>query len=184
MSRTGFIFCRTFGTSKQAKAVAGVGGRGRLQYIHPKAIKVWRIHGMISAAISFVLFLVLMLLGLFLFRWLLYLAAGFLVIGLVDFLIFVSVIPILRWRFFRYRINETHVVIRDGIWFVKHTVIPMARIQFVEAEQGPLLRAYRLAKLKISTATSTHHIPALSIGQAQKLRDRLAAFIQASDVDV
>ncbi|GGE33930.1 membrane protein [Pullulanibacillus camelliae] len=155
-----------------------------MRYIHPKAIKVWRIHGMIWTFICLIAAVALFICGRLVYHWFYYGGGVMLLLAIGSGILSIWLIPVLRWRFFRYRISETQVMIREGIWMVKQTVIPIARIQYVDTHQGPLLRRYRLSSLKVSTAATTHHIPALGHRQAISLRNYLADLAQVSDVDV
>lgn len=52
-------------------------------------------------------------------------------------------------------------------------MIPIARVQHVDTEQGPILRCYGLATVTISTAAGPHDIPALPFEKANEVRDKI-----------
>ncbi len=93
----------------------------------------------------------------------------------------VTILPRLRWERWRYQVSGEEVYLQRGIWFVKRTLIPIARIQHVDTAQGILMRRYGLAAVEISTAAGTHEIPALAEEAADALRDRIAALARVSD---
>jgi uncharacterized protein len=67
---------------------------------------------------------------------------------------------------------------------VKRTLVPMVRVQHVDTVQGPLLRKYGLATITISTAATTHEIPALDMFEADNLRSSISALARVAEDDV
>ena len=45
----------------------------------------------------------------------------------------------------------------------------MVRVQHVDTEQGPILKKYDLATITISSAATTHTIPALITAEADRI---------------
>jgi uncharacterized protein len=62
-----------------------------------------------------------------------------------------------------------------GVWFRRLTAVPYGRMQVVEVEAGPLERAYKLATVRLVTASASTDatIPGLPPEEAARLRDRL-----------
>ncbi len=62
-----------------------------------------------------------------------------------------------------------------GLWFKRLTAVPYGRMQVVEVEAGPLDRAFKLATIKLVTASASTDatIPGLLPEEAARLRDRL-----------
>lgn len=62
-----------------------------------------------------------------------------------------------------------------GVWFKRLTAVPYGRMQVVEVEAGPLERAFKLATVKLVTASASTDatIPGLPPDEAARLRDRL-----------
>lgn len=145
-----------------------------------KALPVWRIQGLIESV-----FVALIpggysaLVFFFSFpKWILWILIGCYVI---YFILVVFVIPPIRWRRWRYNVTDNEIDLMHGVFIVKRTVIPMARVQHVDTEQGPLLRKYKLAVVSISTAATVHRIPSLTIEVADELRDRIAELAAIAD---
>ncbi|ARK30371.1 PH domain-containing protein [Halalkalibacter krulwichiae] len=86
----------------------------------------------------------------------------------------VLVLPPIKWRRWHYDVYSNEIDLKRGVFIVKRTLIPMARVQHVDTEQGPLARKYNLATVSISTAATVHHIPSLTMEVADELRDRIA----------
>jgi uncharacterized protein len=98
--------------------------------------------------------------------------------------IFIWLLPSIRWRRWRYEVFEQEIYIQHGIFIVTQTIVPMIRVQHVDTEQGPVLKGFKLATVSISTATTTHRIPALLLEEALELRDRIGTLARVEEDDV
>lgn len=146
-----------------------------------RIMPVWKISGLLRAfvlgAVGYAL-AAIMVRGFDWTPWLAWLPlAAAVVYGGLE----VTILPRLRWERWRYQVSGEEVYLQRGIWFVKRTLIPIARIQHVDTAQGILMRRYGLAAVEISTAAGTHEIPALAEEAADALRDRIAALARVSD---
>ncbi|MFT3661608.1 MAG: PH domain-containing protein [Gordonia sp. (in: high G+C Gram-positive bacteria)] len=76
----------------------------------------------------------------------------------------------------RYAELGDDLVVARGILWRGVTVVPYGRIQFVDLEEGPFLRLFGLATLKLHTASATSdaQIHGLTRDDAQALRARLS----------
>lgn len=73
-----------------------------------------------------------------------------------------------------YALREKDLSYRNGWLFRKQTTVPFNRIQHSEISQGPLGRAFKLARLKIYTAggaSSDLSIPGMDPAEAASIRD-------------
>jgi membrane protein YdbS with pleckstrin-like domain len=93
-----------------------------------------------------------------------------------------AVAPALRYRAWRFAIREDEIDIRHGVFVMRRTIVPMARVQHVDTERSFLGQALDLATLKIHTAAGTHEIPGLHVGTADVLRTRIATHARVPDV--
>lgn len=93
-------------------------------------------------------------------------------------------IPEIRWQRWYYQVDEHEVDLQSGIIIVKRTLVPIKRVQHVDTRQGPILRSYGLADVTISTAATTHRIPALDEETADKVRDQISKFARLAKEDV
>jgi len=64
-----------------------------------------------------------------------------------------------------------------------HQIVPMAKVQSVTTNQGPLLRKYGLYSVSIGTMGSSHTIPALPEEVALELRNQIASYARINEVD-
>ncbi len=149
--------------------------------IDERALSVWRLTGLI---ISILILLISITATILLFSWLgiqWWLAVLPIVLGLSFGILLTLLIPKVRYRRWRYQVSEGYVDFQHGILIIKRTLIPMARVQYVDTVQGPLLRRYGLASITISTAGGSHEIPALAGEVADDLRDHIAQLAQVAD---
>lgn len=98
------------------------------------------------------------------------------------FLIFVF--PKVRWNRWRYDVNEQGVDMHRGIIILKRTIVPVNRIQHVDTKQGPIYRKFGLSSISISTAATTHEIPALDDETAAHLRAMISELVRKVKEDV
>ncbi|AFG36259.1 PH domain-containing protein [Spirochaeta africana] len=93
-------------------------------------------------------------------------------------------VPQVRWRIWRYRIDPDRIQLRRGLLIRTHASIPAARVQHADTSQGPLLRLFGLARVQIFTAGSTHEIPVLPEAAATDLCEQIVAIANRSGDDV
>lgn len=68
------------------------------------------------------------------------------------------------------------MIVARGRWWRSVTVVPYGRIQFIDLDEGPLLRMFGLATLKLNTASASSDaaIAGLPREDARALRERLS----------
>ena len=147
------------------------------------AIKAWRITAILYEAIAWVIAIVGLILH-FVVDFPLWIVLILIAASIVSTYFSVFLFPKLRWKRWRYEVFEQEIYIQHGILVVSRTLIPMIRVQHVETEQGPILKKFDLASVSISTAATTHQIPALSNEVASDLRDKISALARVDEDDV
>lgn len=82
-----------------------------------------------------------------------------------------------RVRAIGYQLREDDLLYRRGILFQRFVAVPYGRMQLVDINRGPLLRALGLSELKFVTAAASTGvtIPGLPEPIAVELRDHLVA---------
>jgi uncharacterized protein len=93
----------------------------------------------------------------------------------------IGLVPELRWARWRYEVRDEEIDLRHGTVRITRTLVPMLRVQHVDTTQGPLDQALGLATVVVHTAAGTTTIPALTEGDAGRLRDRIAALARTAD---
>lgn len=92
------------------------------------------------------------------------------------------VVPLLRYRTWRYAVREEEIDLRHGVWVVRRTIVPMERVQHVDTARTPLGQLFGISTLTIHTAAGRHQIPGLDAGTADRLRTEIARYAREPDV--
>ncbi len=154
--------------------------------IHEDSIKAWKLSGLIFGSFIYVvpgllyLFYSLSIEG----------SVSFLLPGLVAPVAFILhmliafVFPKIRWKRWRYEVSEKGIDLQRGIIVTKRTVVPINRVQHVDTKQGPIYRKYGLSSISLSTAATTHEIPALDDETANSLRTLISELVRKVKEDV
>ncbi|SDH42897.1 PH domain-containing protein [Alteribacillus bidgolensis] len=150
--------------------------------ISKKALSVWHLKGVISTGL-----LLIIPAALFFFSYRLQFPlfyvwiSGILVAGYGLWNI--VVLPKIRWSMWRYEVYDKEIELLRGVFIIRHTLIPMTRVQHVDTEQGPIYKKYGLTAVTISTAAGVHEIPALSEAVGSRLRDKIAYLAGTEESD-
>ncbi|MFF5173866.1 PH domain-containing protein [Micromonospora sp. NPDC000089] len=80
-------------------------------------------------------------------------------------------------RAWGYAERDNDLLVRHGLLVRRLSIVPYARMQFVDVSAGPLERAFDLATVQLHTAAaaSDARVPGLRPAEAARLRDRLTA---------
>lgn len=151
--------------------------------ISEKALPVWRWSGLLHSLVVIILAAAAIVMT-FIFEWPLWIAAAAVLIAALYTYVSAFLLPVIRWKRWRYEVREQEIELQRGVFFVKRTLVPMVRVQHVDTVQGPLLRKYGLATITISTAATVHEIPALDMYEADELRNSISALARVAEDDV
>ncbi|WP_240377056.1 PH domain-containing protein [Bacillus piscicola] len=155
------------------------------QRISPDAVKVWRMSSLIEDFIAYVV------LGALLFlhhsynwvEWVGLILYILIILGVIHSIYEIFIRPIYQQRTWRYDIDERHIQLKHGAIKKTHLIVPMTKVQYVNTNQGPLLRRYGLATIKVGTMASSHDIPAIPVKEAEELRTRIAFLAEITETD-
>ena len=106
------------------------------------------------------------------------------VLWIVMLVVWLVVLPPIRYARWRYEITPEYLDIAKGIFWRKRYIIPFIRVQNTDTRQGPIMRAFGLASVTVSTAAHEHEIPGLDASIAEDLRDRAAELARIAREDV
>ncbi|MGR3766573.1 PH domain-containing protein [Rossellomorea sp. NS-SX7] len=151
--------------------------------ISPKALKVWRLHGVMQAVVLALVVACVIVLSM-IFDWPVWIMASAIGVLLLFIYIMIFFLPTIRWKRWRYEVREQEIELQRGFIFVKRTLVPMVRVQHVDTVQGPILKRYDLSTITISTAATVHEIPALDTGEADELRHSISLLARVAEDDV
>ncbi|MCL2807467.1 MAG: PH domain-containing protein [Coriobacteriia bacterium] len=154
--------------------------------LSPKIKRVWRLNDAIWLTFSFLAcaFVFAMIYASSGEAWGLVVLLALLAFYAVGMIVFLVVIPPIRHIRWRYELNDDFLDIARGIVWKKRFIIPFIRVQNTDTQQGPILRAFGLASVTVSTAAGNHSIPGLDFATAEQLRDRAAELARIAQEDV
>jgi uncharacterized protein len=101
--------------------------------------------------------------------------------ALVGGLVAMAVLPTLRARRWRWRLDDEELDLRHGAFTEIRTIIPVARIQHVDVRRTIWSQIAGTAAVAVHTAAGKTEIPILTEADAIAIRDRLAGLIQTPD---
>jgi membrane protein YdbS with pleckstrin-like domain len=95
----------------------------------------------------------------------------------VLFAIWRAMITVRAVRAWGYAERDNDLLVRHGLFVRRLSIVPYARMQYVDVTAGPLERAFHLATVQLHTAAaaSDARVPGLPPEEAARLRDRLTA---------
>jgi len=148
-----------------------------LRPLDPRVMKAWRVAWLVRAGLAAPAAVVLLLLG----RGLVAVALAALMLA---FFAAAAFLPRASYRAWGFQLRPAGLLVRHGLLWRTVSVVPHARIQYVDTRRGPIERALGLATVVVYTAGSRGaavRIPGLDAADAEALRDRLAALGEADD---
>jgi uncharacterized protein len=97
--------------------------------------------------------------------------------AVVVYAIWRAVITVRAVRAWGYAERDQDLLVRHGLLVRRLSIVPYARMQFVDVTAGPLERAFGLATVQLHTAAAATdaRVPGLPPAEAARLRDRLTA---------
>jgi membrane protein YdbS with pleckstrin-like domain len=88
-----------------------------------------------------------------------------------------SVVTVRAVKAWGYAERDHDLLVRHGLLVRRLSIVPYARMQFVDVTAGPLERAFKLSTVQLHTAAaaSDARVPGLRPAEASRLRDRLTS---------
>ena len=148
------------------------------------AVKAWRVNGGLWSLLFWAIPVFFGVINFYDGNVPLWLILTTVLIAVIITIVLVIIVPRVRWKQWRYRIDKHEIDLHHGIWFTRQTLVPVKRVQHVDTRQGPILRQYYLADIVISTAATTHKIPALTEEIADEARSEISVFARKAKDDV
>ena len=156
--------------------------------LDPRIKSVWRINDAIGVAIAFLIccvpFLIVGAIGEEDTLWAFGVVMAEVVLAVLMLVLVLVVLPPIRYARWRYQLTPEYLDIACGIVWRKRYIIPFIRVQNTDTQQGPILRAFGLSSVTVSTAAGSHQIPGVDNATAEQLRDRAAELARLAREDV
>jgi len=100
---------------------------------------------------------------------------------LILAVLLIGVLPMKRYNSRGYHMADDRLRVVKGVMFHADTVVPFSRVQHLDVEQGPLERAFGIARLILHTA-GTHNasvtLPGLPIDDAKAMREDIRQHVK------
>lgn len=156
------------------------------QQLNPKIKNVWRINDAIWTTVVFLVCFVpfVIVQAVNPATWCLVVLAVLAAVYAVALVVFLAVLPPVRYARWRYELSADYLDIARGIVWRKRFIVPFIRVQNTDTRQGPVMRAFGLSSVTVATAAGEHEIPGLETHVAEELRDRAAEFARLAHEDV
>jgi len=101
--------------------------------------------------------------------WVLPVLGTIAVVALVECLLLVPH----RHAHHHYAVVDGCITVVRGAVLVRTTVLPLSQVLYVDIRQGPLLRAFGLAEVKVGTVTDPHGLGPVSSAVAEQIAGAL-----------
>lgn len=88
------------------------------------------------------------------------------------------------YAFNTFSIGERDIKLHKGWLFRSSVTVPCNRVQHVDTKQGPVLRAFGLTAVVVSTAIGEHTIDALESDEAEQVVEQITARVLAAKEDL
>lgn len=149
--------------------------------VSPRAVNYWRTKSAISAVITIAVAVTVYALVPSRPWWATALLVGLVVVDVVELL----VVPQLRYRIHRWEVNDIAIHTREGWLGRESRIAPLSRVQTVDSAQGPLMRAFRLASVTVTTASAAGPITivGLDADEARELVVQLTEITATTEGD-
>jgi putative membrane protein len=111
---------------------------------------------------------------------------GRIVFGVIAFVLITLIGAIIRYWFFRYRIEDDSILIREGVLKKTQLDIKFDRIQAINTQQNIIFRQFGLVTVQLDTAGSAQqegHLPAINSSLANALKERIRSQRPAANFD-
>jgi membrane protein YdbS with pleckstrin-like domain len=152
-----------------------------MKKISPHSRKLWTIDGLITTGIFLAIAVVLNIFLDFNSLWKYVLVCSLYALALII-LINSLFMPKYKYEKFKYEMDEEKIIIKYGVFTEKNIVIPMKRVQYVDTEQGIILRKYKLINLTVHTAGGHYEIPYLESAVGNEIQLNIAKIVQERSI--
>lgn len=145
--------------------------------LHPRMRTYWLLESLLATATAAVIVViatgVTALAGASTAAWIVAVAGGLVVAALA---VSAFVTPRLDYEHYRYEVMELGLYVARGWLWRRWQIVPHARVQTVDTTAGPLLRAFGLVAVEVTTASAAGgtSIPGLPPDVAGELLEELA----------
>lgn len=146
--------------------------------------KYLRLKATILFVVTFLIFALIFLAMLYLSFYPVIVSTALGILLLIQFILFVLLKPYIYQKVTQYQVHENRIVTVEGFIFVHHKMLPLKRVQGVKIKHGIISRRYNLAKLSVTTAGTTFHLPPVKIKEALRVQKEMINLVKGEFIDV
>jgi len=153
-----------------------------MQLLDPAVKRVWMIKGLLGWGICLLIIVTIDII-LFFSNNNLFFPGFWTTVSASLCLLWILIIPRLRYRFWRYQLRDDDLYAIRGIYNRVQTIVPLRRIQHLDVEQDLIEENFNIARLVVHTAGTRSTdvvVPGLHYDEAVRLRDTVRDFIARS----
>lgn len=88
-------------------------------------------------------------------------------------LLFIIAAPAIRYKRYKYFIDDEKLIVVEGLWFISKTIAPIERVHQISIERGPVDRLYGLSKVVATTAGGNIVVRFLENNIAEEMAESL-----------
>ncbi len=140
--------------------------------VDPKAKNVMRVSSAIGSGlliVACVVAAVILVMTDTVAKFILIIPALIAVLAIVD----IIVVPEIRYRRYKYYLDDEMLVVEEGLWFITRSIAPIERIHQIEVKRGPVDRMFNMGNVIVTTAGGVVKIAFLEDAVADEIAARL-----------
>lgn len=100
----------------------------------------------------------------------------------------IIIVPEIRYRRYKYFLDDEMLVVEEGLWFITRSVAPIERIHQIEIKRGPVDRMFNMGNVIVTTAGGVVKIAFLEDTVADeiagRLKDRINSIVKSQRGEV
>ncbi len=140
--------------------------------VDPKAKNVMRVSSAIGSGlliIACIIAAVILVVSDTVAKIILIIPALIAVLAIID----IIVVPEIRYRRYKYYLDDEMLVVEEGLWFITRSIAPIERIHQIEVKRGPVDRMFNMGNVIVTTAGGVVKIAFLEDAVADEIAARL-----------
>lgn len=100
-------------------------------------------------------------------------AIAIIVVVLALLVAYIIVAPEIRYRRYRYYVDDDMLIVVEGLFFITKSIAPIERIHQIAINRGPIDRMFGMSNVDITTAGGEIRIAFLEDSVAEEIADKL-----------
>ena len=94
-------------------------------------------------------------------------------------IVYIIAAPKVRYERYRYCIDSEAIRVREGLFWVSESIVPIERLHKIEVSQGPIARIFKFSTVCVTTAGGDVNVKFLSDDVAAEIAEKLKSKINS-----